>query len=92
MAEERMPQLVENVSKVDRIIRVVLGVALITFSMVGGVAEPVAGLIRIASIVPLATGMLGWCPAYQAAGFIRGVFGRHGKVGHNGRRMVVAKH
>lgn len=56
-----------NVGSVDRIIRVVLGLAMLAayfFTTIGG-AWHVAWLI---GIVPLVTGVLGTCPIYSVLG------------------------
>lgn len=52
-----------NIGKIDRTIRVVIGCALIA----GGVAIPgTTGLIVAAiGLVPLLTGLVGNCPAYS---------------------------
>lgn len=51
----------------DRIVRVVLGVALmiIGFGVVGGTGGTVLGIV---AIVPLLTGIVGWCPLYTVLG------------------------
>ena len=53
----------------DRIARVALGIALLYL----GWAEVVTGgwgtAFKIIGFVPLATGLLGWCPLYQLFGF-----------------------
>jgi hypothetical protein len=53
----------------DRIARIALGVVLLYL----GWAEVVTGgwgaALKIIGIVPLATGLLGWCPLYQLLGF-----------------------
>ena len=51
-----------NVGGIDKIIRILAGVALIAWALMGG---PVWAWI---GIVPLATGLLGWCPAYSLLG------------------------
>ena len=51
-----------NVGGIDKIIRILAGVALIAWALMGG---PVWAWI---GIVPLATGLLGWCPAYTMLG------------------------
>ena len=50
------------VGGIDKIIRILAGVALIAWALMGG---PVWAWI---GIVPLATGLLGWCPAYTLFG------------------------
>ena len=51
-----------NVGGIDKIIRILAGVALIACALMGG---PVWAWI---GVVPLATGLLGWCPAYTLFG------------------------
>lgn len=56
-----------NVGGVDRVLRIVAGIVLIVLSFVGPVAETLYpwGLI---GIVPLLTGLIGFCPAYAIFG------------------------
>jgi hypothetical protein len=53
-----------NVCGLDRGLRIVAGAALLLLSFVGPMAETLYpwGLI---GIVPLVTGLIGWCPAYS---------------------------
>lgn len=51
-----------NVGKVDRIIRILVGLALIAWVVTGG---PVWAWI---GLVPLATGLLKFCPVYRLLG------------------------
>ncbi|MCY1410486.1 hypothetical protein D9M71_258560 [compost metagenome] len=51
-----------NVGGIDKIIRIVVGIALIVWAIAGG---PVWAWI---GVLPLATGLLGWCPAYSLLG------------------------
>lgn len=53
-----------NVGGIDRIARIVLGIVLIALA-VTDVFSP-WGYI---GVVPLATGLIGWCPAYLPFGF-----------------------
>ncbi|WP_068635539.1 YgaP family membrane protein [Thauera butanivorans] len=53
----------KNVGGIDRILRIVAGIALIAWALMGG---PVWAWI---GIVPLATGAMGWCPLYPLLGF-----------------------
>ena len=57
----------KNEGLVDRIIRVALGVALLVvgFGVIGGTAGTVAGVV---GLVPLLTGLVGWCPIYSLLG------------------------
>jgi membrane protein implicated in regulation of membrane protease activity len=53
-----------NVGGIDRIVRIVLGLALIGLTVTGNV-----GMWGWLGVVPLATGALGWCPPYAIFGF-----------------------
>ena len=55
--------MMKNVGGVDRLLRVVVGLALIAATVTG--LLPVWGWI---GVVPLATGVAGWCPAYLPFG------------------------
>ena len=59
---ERM-QMKTNVGGLDRIARIVVGVVLLGLAATGTV-----GVWGWLGIVPLATGALGWCPAYKLLG------------------------
>jgi hypothetical protein len=52
-----------NVGGIDKILRIVVGAALIGATVAG--LLPVWGYI---GVVPLATGLMGWCPAYTLLG------------------------
>jgi membrane protein implicated in regulation of membrane protease activity len=54
----------KNVHPIERVIRVVAGVALISMAFLGP-KNPWFFL----GAVPLMTGLLGWCPPYQLLGF-----------------------
>ena len=51
-----------NVGGIDKILRIVAGIALIAWALTGG---PVWAWI---GVVPRATGLMGWCPAYTLFG------------------------
>ncbi len=51
-----------NVGGIDRILRIVVGLALVAWAAMGG---PVWAWI---GVLPIATGSLGWCPAYLPFG------------------------
>jgi hypothetical protein len=57
--------MVTNVGKVDRIVRIILGLALLAVVLLGQGPLRWLGLI---GIVPLATAFMGWCPAYSLFG------------------------
>ena len=51
-----------NVGGIDRVFRIVVGLGLVAWAAMGG---PVWAWI---GVVPIATGALGWCPAYLPFG------------------------
>ena len=53
----------KNIHNVERIIRVLLGLMLVSLAFVGP-----ANLWFLLGIVPLATGLVGWCPPYAILG------------------------
>ena len=57
-----------NMGNIDRILRALVGVALIAaaFGAYGVAYQSVWGWI---GIIPLATGLLGYCPVYSMFGF-----------------------
>lgn len=57
-----MPKVNEHV--IERIIRVVVGLVLVPMAFVGP-----ANLWFLVGLVPLATGLIGWCPLYTLLGF-----------------------
>ena len=62
MLFERM-QVKTNVGGLDRIARIAVGLMLIGLAATG-----VIGVWGWLGIVPLATGFMGWCPAYRLLG------------------------
>ena len=52
----------------DRLARVVLGVVLLVvgFGLMDGTAGVIIGVV---ALVPLLTGLAGWCPLYSVFGF-----------------------
>ncbi|MNZ61434.1 hypothetical protein D3C78_795320 [compost metagenome] len=52
----------KNVGGIDKIARILVGIALIVWAIAGG---PLWAWI---GVLPLATGLLGWCPAYTLLG------------------------
>jgi len=53
----------KNVGGIDRILRIVVGLALIALAVTGTV-----GVWGYIGVVPLLTGLIGWCPAYLPLG------------------------
>jgi hypothetical protein len=54
-----------NVGSVDRILRIIVGIALLAFAFMS--ANPYAWIGYI-GIVPILTAAIGWCPAYTLLG------------------------
>ncbi len=52
-----------NIGKTERVIRVIAGLGIVSLAFVGP-ASPWAFL----GLVPVATGLLGWCPPYAILG------------------------
>ena len=52
-----------NVGSTDRIVRTLLGLVLIALAATGSI-----GLWGWLGVVPLATGLVGWCPPYALLG------------------------
>lgn len=55
--------MTSNVGGIDRILRIVLGVVLVALAATGTV-----GAWGWVGLVPLATGLIGWCPPYALLG------------------------
>ncbi len=53
-----------NVGGIDRILRIVLGLALIALTLTGAI-----GVWGWVGLVPLATAAMGFCPLYTVLGF-----------------------
>ena len=54
----------KNVGGIDRTLRIVLGLVLIGLAATGTV-----GLWGYVGVVPLLTGLVGWCPPYKLLGW-----------------------
>jgi len=54
-----------NVGSIDRILRIIVGVAAVTFAMLSDSEFAIWGLL---GLVPLGTALIGWCPAYVPFG------------------------
>lgn len=52
-----------NVGSIDKIVRIVAGLVLLALAVMG-IGTPWTWI----GIVPLATGLMGWCPAYSLFG------------------------
>jgi hypothetical protein len=58
--------MLQNEGMIDRAVRVVLGLGLLTLLGVGPV--PGWGLLGLIGAVPLLTGLVGFCPLYRLMG------------------------
>jgi len=61
--------MLKNVGALDRVIRIVLGLALVAYALgfiAPGVGYPALGWI---GLIPLATAAMGSCPLYSMLGF-----------------------
>ena len=56
--------MTKNVGGIDRIIRIGAGIALVAAAATGTI-----GVWGYIGLVPLATGLMGWCPPYALFGF-----------------------
>lgn len=59
---------IKNEGNVDRAIRVVLGVAMLTLGWTGSVEGVPGAVLSFLGFVPLLTGLVGWCPLYALFG------------------------
>jgi hypothetical protein len=53
----------------DRIARIVLGAVMLYLGWSGTVEGGLGDFLKVFGFVPLATGIVGWCPIYAAFGF-----------------------
>jgi hypothetical protein len=53
----------KNIGSIERVVRIVAGLAILSLAFVG----PKSAWAYL-GIVPLATGLLGWCPPYAMLG------------------------
>ena len=51
-----------NVGGIDKVVRILIGIALIAWALLGGPAWAWIG------VLPLGTGLVNWCPAYSLLG------------------------
>ncbi len=57
--------MTKNIGQIERILRIVIGAALVLgFFLTSG---PYSWLYLL-GLIPLATGLIGWCPPYQLLG------------------------
>jgi len=72
-----------NEGTIDRVVRVVVGLAVLSLLVIGPV--PGWGLVGLIGLVPLATGVIGYCPIYTLLGI--DTLGL--KLGHGQPRTTV---
>ena len=58
--------MAKNVGSIDRVLRIVAGIALLAFAIVG--PETGYNMFGYIGVVPLLTALMGWCPAYALFG------------------------
>ncbi|AOW11561.1 hypothetical protein LPB72_22745 [Hydrogenophaga crassostreae] len=56
--------MTKNIGSLDRILRAVIGLALIAATATGAI-----GIWGWIGVVPLVTALMGWCPPYAILGF-----------------------
>lgn len=57
--------MTKNIGNFERLLRIVVGIALIAGFFLNDSAY---GWLYLLGIIPLATGVIGWCPPYQWLG------------------------
>lgn len=57
-----------NEGKVDRGLRIGVGLVLMALGFGGVIGGGLGTLVGIVGLIPLATGLIGWCPAYTVLG------------------------
>jgi hypothetical protein len=58
----------KNVGTIDRIVRIIVGIALLYGVWMNMVASPLSYLVALIGIIALVTGAIGTCPAYSLMG------------------------
>lgn len=58
----------KNVGTIDRVVRIILGIVLITAFALGWVAAPWSYLVALIGLIALVTGAVGTCPLYSLLG------------------------
>jgi hypothetical protein len=58
----------KNVGTIDRIVRLVIGIAFLAGFALNMVASPLSWLVLLVGIIALVTGIIGTCPAYSLIG------------------------
>jgi hypothetical protein len=58
----------KNVGTIDRVVRLIAGIALLAAFALNIVAAPLSYLVALIGIIALVTGAVGTCPAYSVIG------------------------
>ena len=58
----------KNVGTIDRVVRLIAGIALLAAFALNMVAAPLSYLVALIGIIALVTGAVGTCPAYSVIG------------------------
>jgi Protein of unknown function (DUF2892) len=53
-----------NEAPIDRVIRIVLGIALAAVALGGAVSSPLLYVVWVVAAIALGTGIVGFCPLY----------------------------
>ncbi len=53
----------------DRVVRVVLGLALLALGFTGVIPGTLGIVVGVIGLIPLLTGIVGWCPLYSIVKF-----------------------
>ena len=58
----------KNVGMIDRVVRIILGIALIVVFALNMIAAPWSYLVALIGLIALVTGAIGTCPLYSLIG------------------------
>jgi hypothetical protein len=58
----------KNVGMIDRVIRIIVGIAFLAGFALNMVAAPLSYLVALVGLIALVTGAIGTCPAYSLMG------------------------
>ena len=58
-----------NEAPIDRVIRIVLGIALAAVALGGAVSSPLLYVVWVVAAIALGTGIVGFCPLYAPFAF-----------------------
>jgi hypothetical protein len=58
----------KNVGTIDRVVRLIAGIALLAAFALNIVAAPLSYLVALIGIIALVTGAVGTCPSYSVIG------------------------